>query len=76
MDLSQLVTAMILHVLSFYNINIDYLLGAQIEGFEKMVNLTKSNEFILIEGDEYLSSPIDKSPKFHKYNSNIAVITR
>ena len=69
------VTAMILHVLSFYNINIDYLLGAQIEGFEKMVNLTKSNEFILIEGDEYLSSPIDKSPKFHKYNSNIAVIT-
>jgi UDP-N-acetylmuramate: L-alanyl-gamma-D-glutamyl-meso-diaminopimelate ligase len=40
-----------------------------------MVNITESNEFILIEGDEYLSSPIDNSPKFHKYNSNIALIT-
>jgi len=69
------VTSMILHVLNFYNINVDYLLGAQIEGFENMVNITESNEFILIEGDEYLSSPIDNSPKFHKYNSNIALIT-
>jgi UDP-N-acetylmuramate: L-alanyl-gamma-D-glutamyl-meso-diaminopimelate ligase len=69
------VTSMILHVLNFYNINVDYLLGAQIEGFENMVSITESNEFILIEGDEYLSSPIDNSPKFHKYNSNIALIT-
>tara|TARA_X000000950_G_scaffold235946_1_gene286548 strand:- start:35 stop:1396 length:1362 start_codon:yes stop_codon:yes gene_type:complete len=69
------VSSMILHVLSFYNIKVDYLLGAQIEGFENMVHITDDNEFILIEGDEYLSSPIDNSPKFHKYNSNIAVIT-
>ena len=69
------VSSMILHVLNFYNIKVDYLLGAQIEGFENMVHITDDNEFILIEGDEYLSSPIDNSPKFHKYNSNIAVIT-
>ena len=69
------VSSMILHVLDFYNIKVDYLLGAQIEGFENMVHITDDNEFILIEGDEYLSSPIDNSPKFHKYNSNIAVIT-
>ena len=69
------VSSMILHVLNFYNIKVDYLLGAQIEGFENMVHITNDNEFILIEGDEYLSSPIDNSPKFHKYNSNIAVIT-
>ncbi|MEC7877068.1 MAG: Mur ligase family protein [Bacteroidota bacterium] len=69
------VSSMILHVLDFYDIKVDYLLGAQIEGFENMVHITDDNEFILIEGDEYLSSPIDNSPKFHKYNSNIAVIT-
>ena len=69
------VSSMILHVLNFYDIEVDYLLGAQIEGFENMVHITDDNEFILIEGDEYLSSPIDNSPKFHKYNSNIAVIT-
>lgn len=69
------VSSMILHVLDFYNVKVDYLLGAQIEGFENMVHITDDNEFILIEGDEYLSSPIDNSPKFHKYNSNIAVIT-
>ena len=69
------VSSMILHVLDFYNVKVDYLLGAQIEGFENMVHITNDNEFILIEGDEYLSSPIDNSPKFHKYNSNIAVIT-
>ena len=69
------VSSMILHVLDFYDIKVDYLLGAQIEGFENMVHITDDNDFILIEGDEYLSSPIDNSPKFHKYNSNIAVIT-
>jgi len=69
------VSSMILHVLDFNNIKVDYLLGAQIEGFENMVHISDDNDFILIEGDEYLSSPIDNSPKFHKYNSNIAVIT-
>ena len=52
------VSSMILHVLDFYDIKVDYLLGAQIEGFENMVHITDDNEFILIEGDEYLSSPI------------------
>jgi UDP-N-acetylmuramate: L-alanyl-gamma-D-glutamyl-meso-diaminopimelate ligase len=69
------VSSMILHVLNFYDIKVDYLLGAQIEGFENMVHISDDNDFILIEGDEYLSSPIDNTPKFHKYNSNIAVIT-
>ena len=69
------VSSMILHVLDFYDIKVDYLLGAQIEGFENMVHISDDNDFIIIEGDEYLSSPIDNSPKFHKYNSNIAVIT-
>ena len=55
--------------------NVDYVLGAQLDGFENTVSLSKDNEFIIIEGDEYLSSAIDMSPKFHKYKANIALIS-
>ena len=69
------ITSMILHVLNNNNINVDYVLGAQLDGFENTVSLSKDNEFIIIEGDEYLSSPIDMTPKFHKYKANIALIS-
>ena len=69
------ITSIILHVLKKCEIEVDYLVGAQLSGFETMVNLTDQNEFIVIEGDEYLSSPIDLTPKFHKYKANIALIS-
>tara|TARA_B100001093_G_scaffold453345_1_gene461965 strand:+ start:3936 stop:5303 length:1368 start_codon:yes stop_codon:yes gene_type:complete len=69
------ITSMILHVLNKNNINVDYVLGAQLDGFENTVSISDENEFIIIEGDEYLSSPIDLSPKFHKYKANIALIS-
>ena len=69
------ITSMILHVLNLNNINVDYVLGAQLDGFDDTVSLTKDNEFIIIEGDEYLSSPSDLTPKFHKYKANIALIS-
>ena len=69
------ITSMILHVLKNNNINVDYVLGAQLDGFEDTVSLSDENEFIIIEGDEYLSSPIDLSPKFLKYKANIALIS-
>ena len=69
------ITSMILHVLNNNNINVDYVVGAQLDGFENTVSLSKDNEFIIIEGDEYLSSPIDMTPKFHKYKANIALIS-
>ena len=53
------VTAMVLHVLNYHAIDVDFMVGAQLEGFDTMVHLTEENDFILIEGDEYLSSPID-----------------
>ena len=68
-------TAMILHVLHYHNIEVDYMVGAQLEGFDTMVHLTSDNEFIVLEGDEYLSSPLDRRPKFHLYQPNIALIT-
>lgn len=69
------ITAMVLHVMNYHDIEIDYLVGAQLEGFDQMVHLTSDNEFILIEGDEYLSSPIDPRPKFHLYQPNIALLS-
>jgi UDP-N-acetylmuramate: L-alanyl-gamma-D-glutamyl-meso-diaminopimelate ligase len=69
------ITAMILHVMNFHKIETDYLVGAQLEGFSTMVRLTNSAKFAVIEGDEYLASPIDRRPKFHLYKPNIAIIS-
>ncbi len=69
------ITSMILHVMSYHNINVDYMVGAQLEGFDTMVHLTHENDFIVLEGDEYLSSPIDRRPKFHLYQPNIALLS-
>jgi UDP-N-acetylmuramate: L-alanyl-gamma-D-glutamyl-meso-diaminopimelate ligase len=69
------ITSMILHVMNFHNIAVDYMVGAQLEGFDTMVHLTEENDFIVLEGDEYLSSPMDRRPKFHLYQPNIALIS-
>jgi UDP-N-acetylmuramate: L-alanyl-gamma-D-glutamyl-meso-diaminopimelate ligase len=69
------ITSMILHVLNYYNRDFDYLVGAQLEGFDTMVKVTDAAPVIIIEGDEYLASPIDRRPKFHLYKANIAVIS-
>lgn len=69
------ITSMILHVLNYHDIAVDFMVGAQLEGFETMVHLTSENEFIVLEGDEYLSSPIDRRPKFHLYKPNIALLS-
>lgn len=69
------ITSMILHVLNFHSIEHDYMVGAQLEGFECMVKLTQNAKIAVLEGDEYLSSPIDRRPKFHLYYPNIAVIS-
>jgi len=69
------ITSMILHVLHYHDISVDYMVGAQLEGFDTMVHLSHENEFIVLEGDEYLSSPIDRRPKFHLYKPNIALIS-
>lgn len=69
------ITSMILHVLNYHDREVDYMVGAQLEGFETMVHLTEENDFIVLEGDEYLSSPIDMRPKFHLYKPNIALLS-
>ena len=69
------ITAIILHVLNYNHINCDYMVGAQLAGFETMVKLTHDAPIAILEGDEYLSSPIDRRPKFHLYKPNIALIS-
>ncbi|HPF97279.1 MAG: Mur ligase family protein [Flavobacteriaceae bacterium] len=69
------ITSMILHVMNYHGKEVDYMVGAQLEGFDVMVKLTEENDFIVLEGDEYLSSPIDRRPKFHLYKPNIALLS-
>ena len=69
------ITSMILHVMHYHDVDVDYMVGAQLEGFDVMVKLTEDNDFIVLEGDEYLSSPIDRRPKFHLYQPNIALLS-
>ena len=69
------ITSMILHVMHYHDKDVDYMVGAQLEGFDTMVHLTKENDFIVLEGDEYLSSAIDRRPKFHLYKPNIALLS-
>lgn len=69
------ITSMILHVLQFHNRQFNYLVGAQIEGFDYMVKLSEDAPVIVIEGDEYLTSPLDPTPKFLHYQPHIALIS-
>jgi UDP-N-acetylmuramate: L-alanyl-gamma-D-glutamyl-meso-diaminopimelate ligase len=69
------ITAMILHVLQHAGIDCDYMVGAQLEGFDVMVRLTDESTIMVIEGDEYLTSPIDLRPKFHLYHPDVALLS-
>lgn len=69
------ISAMIIHVMKNLDINCDYMIGAQLEGFDAMVKLSHDSDIIILEGDEYLSSAIDKRPKFHLYHPHIAVLS-
>lgn len=68
-------TAIILHVLKKLNHSTDYMVGAQIEGFDTMVKFSYDSQLAVFEGDEYLTSPIDPRPKFHLYHPHIALLT-
>jgi UDP-N-acetylmuramate: L-alanyl-gamma-D-glutamyl-meso-diaminopimelate ligase len=69
------ITAMILHVLNYCGIDTDYMVGAQLAGFETMVKVTSEAKFTVLEGDEYLASPVDRRPKFHLYHPHIALLS-
>ena len=69
------ITSMLLHVVNALGMNVDYMVGAQLEGYDCMVKLTEEANVMILEGDEYLSSPIDRRPKFHLYKPDVAIIS-
>jgi UDP-N-acetylmuramate: L-alanyl-gamma-D-glutamyl-meso-diaminopimelate ligase len=69
------ITSMLLHVVNELGLNVDYMVGAQLEGYDCMVKLSEDAPVMILEGDEYLSSPIDRRPKFHLYRPNVAIIS-
>ena len=68
------ITSMIIHLLQYWGKDVDYLVGAQLEGFDNMVRLSDA-PVIVIEGDEYFSSPLDERPKFHHYHHHIGIVS-
>src|SRR5690606_19434705 len=69
------ITSIVMHVMKSIGRDFDYLVGAKLDEFQYMVRLTKDAPVAIIEGDEYLASPIDQRPKFHLYKPNIALIS-
>jgi UDP-N-acetylmuramate: L-alanyl-gamma-D-glutamyl-meso-diaminopimelate ligase len=69
------ITSMILHACRELGKDVDYMVGAQLEGYDCMVKLSENADVIILEGDEYLSSPIDRRPKFHLYKPNVALLS-
>ncbi|MFV0505544.1 MAG: UDP-N-acetylmuramate--L-alanine ligase [Bacteroidales bacterium] len=69
------ITSIIMHVLKENNLSFDYMVGAKLEGFDTMVSLNKDSKIAIFEGDEYLSSPIDRRPKFHLYHPHVALLS-
>lgn len=68
------ITAMIMHVLNYFKKDFDYMVGSQLEGFETMFRISEA-PVIILEGDEYLTSTLDKRPKFHLYKPHIALLS-
>lgn len=69
------VTSMVMHVLKHAEINFDYMVGAKVEGFDTSVKFSQNADVIILEGDEYLASPLQKESKFMFYKPHIALIT-
>ncbi|MEN9699033.1 MAG: hypothetical protein RLZZ301_231 [Bacteroidota bacterium] len=69
------ITSMLLHAIQTLGIDVDYMVGAQLDGYDCMVRLSQEAKYMILEGDEYLSSPIDRRPKFHLYRPNVALIS-
>ena len=69
------ITSMLLHVMNALDMDVDYMVGAQLEGYDCMVRLSDTAKVMILEGDEYLSSPIDRRPKFHLYHPDVAIIS-
>lgn len=68
------ITSMIMHVLKHEGLEFDYLVGAKVAGFDQSVQLTDA-PIIILEGDEYPASVVEKRPKIFFYHPHISVLS-
>ena len=69
------ITSMLLHAFKWNNKPVNFMVGAQLDGFDRMVQLDPKVQTAVFEGDEYLSSPIDRRPKFFWYQANCTLLS-
>ncbi len=69
------ITAMVMHVLKENKKDFDYMVSSRISCFDDQVKLTDNAPYIILEGDEYLSSSIDNTPKFHQYYPHVTLLS-
>ena len=69
------IISMVLHALKYHDIETDYMVGEPVYENTKTLSINDKNDFVLLEGDEYLSSAIDSNPKFLWYTPEIALIS-
>jgi UDP-N-acetylmuramate: L-alanyl-gamma-D-glutamyl-meso-diaminopimelate ligase len=69
------ITGIVMHVLKNLGLDFDYLVGSKLKDFDVMARLNQESPIMVFEGDEYLSSPIDRRPKFHWYKPHIALLS-
>ena len=67
--------SIILHVLRFHDFPIDFVINKKVSGFESIIQLSKENDFIIIEGNENISSEIDNLSNLHFFNPHLVIIT-
>ena len=68
------ITSMIMHILKKQGIDFDYLVGAKVAGFDQSVRLSGA-PLIVLEGDEYPASVVEKRPKIFFYHPHISVLS-
>jgi len=68
------ITSMIMHVFMHAGLKFDYMAGSALKGFETTVGLSGESTVAVFEGDEYLTSAIDRRPKFLHYKPDIAIL--
>ncbi len=69
-----MITSLIIHVLNFHKRKFDYVVNAYTSGLERLVRLSNA-PLIIIEGQEAMSSTLDRTPAFLKYHHHIGIVS-
>ena len=71
----NMITSIVMHVLSYYEYDYDYILCSAVNDQESTIRLSKSSNLLIVEGDEHISSSIDDRSKFEHYKPCVALLS-